>query len=342
MKLFTHNIAQGIQSPPTKKHCKFSSSKAVRSHVSPLTKSSKKSKYSDLLSSSSSSSSSIETFGQISLFENSSDARTVGSPVIKVSKFQPSDSIDYEAELDLCRKQNLDLQTKIEKLQERTSNRAKAKNSGAGAKETYTNRASRESIENRDKRDFREFRENSEDKETCFVDRSEIEREFEFAHGQAIREIKRRHSEQMAELEYNLKEKFRQELEENEREHEMKINKKIAEITSEYERKFERAQDEVNWLRKQNDKIKRGLEEANSKMEVIRLNPKHEEISTRTYEGDRRFAELQKQFMALQHDYLRLKKEGGLCSKCKAFTETNEELLSKISRIRSYIESSVN
>jgi hypothetical protein len=77
-------------------------------------------------------------------------------------------------------------------------------------------------------------------------------------------------------------------------------------------------------------------------MEVIRLNPKHEEISNRTYEGDRRFADLQKQFMALQHDYLRLKKEGGLCSKCKAFTETNEELLSKINRIRSYIESSVN
>lgn len=335
MKLFTHNIAQGIQSPPTKKQCKFSSSKAVRSHVSPLTKSSKKSKYSDLLSSSSSSSS-LGTFGQISLFENSSEARTVGSPVIKVSKFQPSDSIDYEAELDLCRRQNLDLQSKIEKLQQRTSNRARAKNSEAATKETDRNRASRESIENRDRRV------NSEDKETCFVDRSEIEREFEIAHDQAIRKIKKKHSEQMAELENSLREKFRQELEENEREHEMKINKKIAEITSEFERKFERAQDEVNWLRKQNEKMKRGLEEANSKMEVIRLNPKHEEISNRTYEGDRRFADLQKQFMALQHDYLRLKKEGGLCSKCKAFTETNEELLSKINRIRSYIESSVN
>jgi hypothetical protein len=257
----------------------------------------------------------------------------------------------------------LNLQSKIDQLQKKTSNRPKGKNSSIFTKETERNKANndckasktsktscyskelwkrgeiRES--DRDYEDYEDI-EDSDDKETCFVDRSEIQREFEIAHDQVLRKVNKRHAEQILELEETLKEKFRKETEEIEKDHELKISKKIAEITSEYERKLDRALDEVQWHRKQNDKMKRALEEANSKIDVFRHNSKHEDISARGFDTDKKFNDLQKQFMALQHDYLKLKKEGGLCSKCKAFTETNDELLTKISRIRSYIESSVN
>jgi hypothetical protein len=241
--------------------------------------------------------------------------------VIKVSKVQGSESIDYEAELDLCRKQNLDLQSKIEKLQQRTSNWGKVKNLSILNKETDRNP------------------EVSDDKETCFVDRSQIEREFEIVHDQVLRKVHKKHQKELQQLELELNEKFRRELEENERSHEERINKKIAEISGEYERKLARAQEEVNWLRRQNEKIKRNMEETNSKIEVIRNVNKNEEISLKGLENDKRFGDLQKQFMGLQQDYIKLKKEGALCTRCKAFTETNSELSSKINRIRSYIDS---
>ena len=258
--------------------------------------------------------------GNISIFENSSDVRTVGSPVTK-SRIQPRpDSFDYETELDNCRRQNFNLQTKIENLQRKTVN-------PVGKKGFY-----RES--------FKEEARNCEEEPGAKVNKEQIQREFELMHDQVMKKVKAKHQKQLKDLENTLTERFESELQGAQTDHESRTSKKIAEITSEYERKLSRAQEEAAWLRKQNEKLKINLEEAYYKNDSVKSNPS-DFITNSSIDHKKQYTDLNSKYIQLQHDYIQLKKEGtGLCSKCKAVTDTNNELFSKIHRLRAYLDSS--
>lgn len=187
---------------------------------------------------------------------------------------------------------------------------------------------------------FKDESRNYEEELGVKVNKEEIEREFEVMHDQIMKKVKAKHQKQLKELESNLTERFYNELQGAQTDHEARTGKKIAEITSEYERKLSRAQEEAAWLRKQNDKLKINLEEAYSKVDSVKSNPS-EFVTNSSIDHRRQYTELNNKYIQLQHDYIQLKKEAtGLCTKCKAVTDTNNELFSKIHRIRAYLDSS--
>lgn len=282
--------------------------KTIRSQVSPFAKSHKKLKRGSLLSSSETS---IETLEKVSMFDNSSDTKTVGQT-------RP-ESIDYEAELDNCRRQNLNLQSKIENLQRKAVNSI--------GKGTIFRDVVKDNLRNCDERPVL-----SKNKE-------EVQREFELMHDQIMKKVRSEHEKQLKKLESSLTHKFYNDLQDAQTDYEVRTSKKVAEITAEYERKFSRAQEEVIWLKKQNEKLKRNLDEAQAKHELVK-HTQGDIISNSSIDLKKQYKELNKQFIQLQHDYVQLKRDGSsLCQKCKAVTDTNNELFSKIHRIRAFLDS---
>ncbi|OMJ72424.1 hypothetical protein SteCoe_29157 [Stentor coeruleus] len=133
---------------------------------------------------------------------------------------------------------------------------------------------------------------------------------------------------------------YKTEIERIQKRHEQQLNSKINEITSEYERGAARTQEELLWLRKQNENIKRQLEDSLAKAQLFKgINRIDSGLSNTTIDQSKQLSEIYKSYNQLQHDYIELKQKQSisLCNMCKAFTQTNTELEGKISRIRAYI-----
>lgn len=133
---------------------------------------------------------------------------------------------------------------------------------------------------------------------------------------------------------------YKTEIERIQKRHEQQLNSKINEITSEYERGAARTQEELAWLRKQNENIKRQLEDSLAKAQLFKgISRIDSGLSNTTIDQSKQLSEIYKSYNQLQHDYIELKQKQSntLCNMCKAFTQTNSELEGKISRIRAYI-----
>ncbi|OMJ91210.1 hypothetical protein SteCoe_6279 [Stentor coeruleus] len=136
---------------------------------------------------------------------------------------------------------------------------------------------------------------------------------------------------------------YKTEIERIQKRHEQQLNLKINEITSEYERSAARTQEELSWLRKQNENIKRQLEDSLAKAQLFKgLNRIDSGLSNTTIDQSKQLSEISKSYNQLQHDYIELKQKQNstLCNMCKAFTQANSDLEGKISRIRDYITKS--
>ena len=91
------------------------------------------------------------------------------------------------------------------------------------------------------------------------------------------------------------------------------------------------------WLRKQNEKLKKELEDF-SKKDLAEDSEENVKISCLDYKF--KYNGMCKAYNLLQKEFLDIKKNfaNNLCYKCKAVTERGQELSNKIDRIRAYID----
>lgn len=164
--------------------------------------------------------------------------------------------------------------------------------------------------------------------------------ELETLKEQLIKKLKQKQQKVLAAKEKEFEKNYRNEIERMQKRHELQLNGKIEEISGEYERTAARLQEELVWVRKQNENLKRQLEDARAKSQLVKSTNRMDSMVTNTtIDQSKQLSEIYKNYNQLQHDYVELKKKqsSNLCCKCKAFTQTNSELEGKISRIRAYI-----
>ena len=321
---------------------------ATKSHASPFRATLKKDYvYEDY---SKSSDTSIETFGKFSSEEsmNSSQEYKLESPLLVSIKNTFPDTIEYENELVMHRQENKKRKSKIKELQEKPPRLVKKEKEKEGEKQSEKEREKGKSVAGSERELRNELQRQKEmmereHKQALERQKSELleeyQREFELIQDHLLNKLKSQQKKMFAAKEKEQQEFSRREKQSLEKEHEHRLKKKISEIAGEYEKQLEKAEDEASWLRKQNDKLKRELQDHTDRTGIA--SHKHEFISNSTIDLNRQYNEICKSYNQLQHDYFELKKQktSNLCSKCKAFTEANEELSNKITRIRAYIES---
>lgn len=315
-------VKKNFNSPNSSKKCNRhkSSVRTVRTNLSPFP-------ISQLENSLKFFDSSIRTLDKSSFLERSSEGNTVGSPAFE-NPNKIIDSFEFSEKLGLCQRQNSELQAKIAKLQKRSSDSvSKLK----VLQENYQN--------------YPDLKEN------CFKHRkSALSRKKEDSSSQRnlnikeFQDLKTKYKKKLQNFKQEVEEKIKIDSQELKKRQELKFKQRILEINSEYQRKLELAADENEWLRTQNEKFKRKVDDLESRLGLAeRMNKGGKVYEDKTNDQNRKYNELLKQHMQLQHDYLHVKNEGnGLCQKCKVLMNTNSEISGKISRIRAYIDSSNN
>ena len=280
---------------------------------------------------------SMETFGRFSssIESEASDQENLQSPLLQSIKNIFPDSIEYENELEAHRKENLILKSKINQLQEENFDKHDKNKIFTGSEQEVKIELKKQ------KKLLEKAHKASLEKQKQEI-MEECQKEFELYTEQLINKIRKEQQKIFAEKKKELEESYNYEIKNLEKDHEGKLRIKISEISREYERQLNRVQEEADWLRKQNESLKSQLEEANTKTEIAKSSSKRETLfSNSTLDQNKQYHEICKSYNQLQHDYLELKKKksGGLCTKCRAFTERNDELSGKISRIIAYIDS---
>lgn len=171
----------------------------------------------------------------------------------------------------------------------------------------------------------------------------EFQQEFESMKEELIKNFRKRQQKLLISKEKEFEKHHRQEIERLQKRHELQLNSKINEITSEYERQASRTQEELTYLRKHNENLKRKLEDSVAKTQLLKSTSRIDSLTTNTtIDQSKQLSEIYKSYNQLQHDYIELKQKQSstLCFMCKAFTQTNSELEGKMSRIRAYIDKS--
>ena len=169
----------------------------------------------------------------------------------------------------------------------------------------------------------------------------EYKEEFRTIHDQLVYKLNKKQQKAISAKEKEIEERCKCDIKLIEKEHEAKLKLKIAEIYSENERKASRVLEENIWLKKQVESLKRQLTDYCAKNEVEKVSIRKEGLSYLINdEEDHEYDLLFKDYNQLQKDYLKLKKTKGdnLCSKCRAFTEKNEELSKKILTLRNFLD----
>ncbi|OMJ95664.1 hypothetical protein SteCoe_912 [Stentor coeruleus] len=117
------------------------------------------------------------------------------------------------------------------------------------------------------------------------------------------------------------------------------FNKKLSEMTSEHERKVKSLEEHISELKKDNDKLKSLLMLKKACDEV--QSTRHLQLNKDPADCNKAYYSLTKAFYSLQDENLSLAKQlkEALCSKCKAFINTNNVLSDKIVRLRTYLNS---
>lgn len=263
-----------------------------------------------------------------STFEKSFDCDIVENQIFNPRVRKVNDSLEFSEELNLCQKKNSELKAKMTQLQKRSSSSVSKLKI---LQETYLNHPDfkektlkkQKSGLNKHKDDFGDLKKLIESK---------------------IQELKIKHKKQLKSLKSELEENNKLEIQEMKKKHELKIKQRITEVGGEFERKLELRAEENDWLRKQNEKLKRKVEVLDARLQTAeRMNKGGKVFEDKTNDQNRKYNEILKQYMQLQQDYLKIKNEGnGLCQKCKVLMNTNFEITKKISRIRDFIDSSNN
>lgn len=272
--------------------------------------------------------SSIRTLDKSSFFERSSEENTVESPAFHYQPRGVIDSFEFSEKLDLCQKQNSKLQAKIAKLQKRSSDSVSKLKI---LQENYQSHPDLKEIHfNPRKPALSHKRADSSSQQKLSI--SEID------------SLKSEYKKKLEKFKQEVEEKLKFDSQELKKRQELKFKQRVTEVNSEYQRKLELAADENDWLRTQNEKLKTKVDDLEARLGFAEKMSKGGRVyEDKTNEQNRKYNELLKQHMQLQHDYLHVKNEGnGLCQKCKVLMNTNSEISGKISRIRAYIDASNN
>jgi hypothetical protein len=264
---------------------------------------------------------SFESLEKLSIFQRSSEEITVESPVFKHRPRTSFDSADVEGQLAVYKRRNQELQIKIENLK---------KNVNISSNKIRKNSPS-----------FSDLDQNSNEKSSVRGSNFLIDFEKDFSK-EKLKKVKRKYKEKVILMKKQLQNVYQEEIRDIQSRHEIKIKNKIEEVTGEYQRKVDRSVNENLWLKKQNEKLKNVIQELSSKLEVSKKVVGNV-FEDKTNDQDRKYNEIFKQFMQLQKDYLKMKNDGGgLCHMCKALTNTNSQISSKIHRIRAFLDSENN
>ncbi|OMJ78856.1 hypothetical protein SteCoe_21257 [Stentor coeruleus] len=171
----------------------------------------------------------------------------------------------------------------------------------------------------------------------------EFQQEFESMREDLIKDFRKNQKKLLLNKEKELEKHHRQEIDCLQKRHELQLNTKINEVISEYERLSSRTQEELIYLRKHNENLKRKLEDSLAKTQLLKSPSRIDSLTTNTtIDQSKQLSEIYKSYNKLQQDYIELKQKQNstLCTMCKAFTQTNSELEGKMSRIRAYIDKS--
>ena len=296
---------------------------ATKTYSSPFKIFKKDYKYIDYMKSSDTS---IETFGKFSSEEvNDSEEYTLESPLLLSIKKNFPDTVEYEHEIGARRQENTKLKSKIEQFHPRPSESP-----------IYENGQVKNALKKQKERLEKDFQVALHKQKKDLSE--EFQREFEMFQDQLVNKTRAQQQKIFQAKEKDLQDSYKYEKNSLEKELDCKYKQKISELTGDFEKQLERFQDESTWLRRQNEKLKKELEE---KSELVNNRSRYEGVNSVTIDLSRQYNEICRSYNELQHDYLELKKQktSNMCVKCKAFTDTNDELSSKISRIRAYINS---
>jgi len=262
-----------------------------------------------------------------SIFEKSFDFDIVGNQIFQPRPRKVNDSLEFSEELGLCQKKNSELKAKITKLQKHSSSSVSKLKI---LQETYLNHP-----------DFKENtlknqRSGTKKHKDDFCDLKKLIET-------KIHELKIKHNKQLKRLKSEFEENNKLGIEEMKMKYELKIKQRVAEVGGEFERKLGLRVEENNWLRKQNEKLKKKVEVLDAKLQTAHRINGRKVFEDKTNDQNRKYNEILKQYMQLQQDYLKIKNgDSGLCQKCKVMMNTNFEITEKISRIRDFIDSSNN
>jgi hypothetical protein len=278
-----------------------------------------------------SSSESLDLLSKSSYCENyeSGLERTLESPLLLSIQKKFPDSIEYETELELKKKENNQLKNKLEELQGRTMNASRKKEVVYGF--------SREL-----KRELKIQKEILEEKFRGALEkeRKKAKKERERMKKEIGDKIMEKQRAAKANFQQEIRQGLKYELDKKDEENEIKIKIAVEEVSLEYERQMNSLKEEISWLRRQNEGLRNKIEANNSKVEESqKIHFYNTEIISDLIDESMDHGEMVKEFKQLQLDYMALKKKSAnpLCSKCKAFANTNTELAGKIERIRAYL-----
>ena len=267
--------------------------------------------------------SSFTSLDKLSIFECTSEENTVESPAFKNRAKSSLDHSEIQNQLKNYKKKNQELQSKLEKLK---------KNQSLSSNKIKQSRQVSPS--------FSDMDQDSNFENSAFKLRNSnflIDFDREFSQDKAKR-IKKRYQEKINMMKNQFEKVYREEMNEIELRHEAKLKNKIAEVVGDCDRKVDRTANENLWLKKQNEKLKSLVEDLNSKLEISKKSARGGAFDDVSNEQNRKYNEIFKQYLQLQQDYFKVKDNGsGLCQMCKALTQTNSKINSKISRIREYI-----
>ena len=124
-------------------------------------------------------------------------------------------------------------------------------------------------------------------------------------------------------------------------EQEQLLKLKLREINSQHERKVKTLEEHIQKLKKDNQRLCTLLDDKQALTEAKKFSNKSDTSTDKTIVSNRAYIALNQAYEDIKeenHKLVELSKNK-LCVKCKAFTLTNSELSSKISRLKKYLDS---
>ncbi|CAG9331170.1 unnamed protein product [Blepharisma stoltei] len=187
-----------------------------------------------------------------------------------------------------------------------------------------------------------EFRENIENARAFML--QDHEKEYTNLREQLMYRLQANESRVKQKIIKEIEKKYKQEAIEKEQEHELKIKTSSAAIKSEFERKIKVLKEENMALRKDVESLESQIEENRSR-EQFKYGVGNSETSSagHTMDSDKIYYDLLEINQKLKNENTSLHNTMHnnhlLCGKCKAFVKVNGDFTSKLTRLRSYLDS---
>jgi chromosome segregation ATPase len=273
---------------------------------------------------------SSDTFGRLSYSNSSLDGRQETEGVLRVQS-RNTNKEDYKSEIESCRKEILRMKSKLTKMENLNGKKTPIRQS-QDSEVVLKLKKQRETLAKRHRAEMEQQR----------VDmKKSLQQEIDKLHESFLVRLSMEQKSIVEKKEKELKEYYAGEIALIEKEHEARLKLKISQIKAEFERQAKRTQEENLAIKKQNDVLRQQIEDANSRIEIMKA-AKSNEKSVFGNRGnlESELEEMNDKYNQLQRDYIELKRKkssGALCEKCKAFTKADEMLSHKLASIRQFL-----